>query len=258
MPEKLDLRDFMDAWPYDPDDNVRLVSCADGREVIQVRQPLGIEQYELNGRPDGARPHGMESALEYQLARLERARGAGREDEFRLSEADCEELFGEGLLYYYRYFYLFQLEDWERTVRDTARNLRVFDLVNRHAEREDDRVYLEQWRPYIVRINAVARVMIEMNARRHERARDLLQRAIRLIEQLPELDNETFRFERQRSLTTLEQLAAEIEEARPLGEREKLQRELQQAVAAEEFERAAQLRDRLRSLSSRPAPGEAA
>jgi len=42
----------------------------DGRPIMQVRTPLGIEQYELDGRPDGRHPHDMESVLDFQHARL--------------------------------------------------------------------------------------------------------------------------------------------------------------------------------------------
>ena len=48
------------------------------------------------------------------------------------------------------------------TQRDTAtRNLRLFDFVHQHAHRKEDRHHLEQWRPYILRINAVARAWQE-------------------------------------------------------------------------------------------------
>ena len=92
-----DLKALLEAWAYDPDDCVRVVTLADGREVMQVRLPLGIEQYEIDGRPDGQHPHGAESALDYQL---ERSNNAG-DSKFQLSPDDCVELFNEGVLYYY-------------------------------------------------------------------------------------------------------------------------------------------------------------
>jgi hypothetical protein len=52
-----DLREFLGYWPYDPDQNVRLVSGSDGRGIMLVRQPMGLEEYEVDGRPDGLRPH---------------------------------------------------------------------------------------------------------------------------------------------------------------------------------------------------------
>src|SRR6516164_5389851 len=74
MNDSADIRRILEAWPYDPDKDARLTQGEDGREILQVRTPVGLEQYELDGRPDGARPHGMESALEFYLQRLEDAR----------------------------------------------------------------------------------------------------------------------------------------------------------------------------------------
>jgi hypothetical protein len=248
MNRNLDLKPWMDEWPHDPDKNIRLIRCSDGRTVIQVRQPVGIEQYETEGRPDGTRPHGADSALDYQLARWQQAKTEGTEDAFRLSEDECAELFNEGVLYYFRYFYLFQLEEWELTVRDTTRNMRLFDFVSRHAEREEDRTHLEQWRPYIIRMNAVARAMLAVDDQDHGQAREILQAAIAQVEGLEKIDNQTFQFEAERSLAALRELLEQIESNRPLSERERLERALKAAVDEEQFERAAELRDKIRDL----------
>src|SRR6516165_375595 len=98
MSDAYDLRKLLLDWPHDPENDARIVRVEGGREVLQVRTPLGIEQLELDGRPDGARPHGMESALEFQAQRLEVARAAGSEADFELTPAQCEELFNEGTL----------------------------------------------------------------------------------------------------------------------------------------------------------------
>src|SRR5215813_10468196 len=159
MSESFDLRRLLQAWPYDPDQDARLIRGEDGREILQVRTPVGVEQYELDGRPDAARPHGMESALDFQLQRLKDSKSEDADKNFELNEAECAELFNEGTLYYFRYVRLFQLRDWARTIRDTGRNLKLFDFVHRFAEREEDRVFLEKWRPYILRVNVSAAAM---------------------------------------------------------------------------------------------------
>src|SRR5512146_1951159 len=119
MSESVDIRHLLQSWPYDPEEDARFVNGDDGRELLQVRTPVGIEQYELEGRPDGARPHGMESALEFYYQRLEVAKAAGKESDFELTPTQCAEIFNEGTLYYFRYVRLFQLQDWKRTLRDT-------------------------------------------------------------------------------------------------------------------------------------------
>ena len=248
MSEWVDLRKFLANWPYDPDNDARVIHGEGGREILQVRTPLGLEQYELEGRPDGSRPHGMESALDYHLERLDSARKEQREGEFELNETECAELFNEGTLYYLRYLRLFQLRDWARTARDTTRNLRVFDLVHRYAQREEDQQYLEKWRPYILRMQAISEAMIALEEDAHHRAEQILLNAIEAIELLPELNDETFGFERERSLAALRDLVKQVEKKKPVTELESLEQQLRRAIEEQEFELAAQLRDRIRAL----------
>lgn len=251
MNNPFDLRRLLECWPYDPDDDARIVRGEDGREVLQVRTPLGIEQLEVEGRPDGARPHGVESAFEYQLQRLAKARAAGAESEFQLDAEDCMELFGEGTLYYFRYLRLFQLKRWAATIRDTARNLRLFDFVHQYAAREEDQCYLEKWRPYILRMNASASALLALEKGAHDKALEIIHACIERIEGLEELDDETFTFERGRSLTALHELADQVQQTRPVSAVERLERQLKRAIDKQEFERAAELRDKLRALKNR-------
>jgi len=248
MNDSMDLRKFLQDWPYDPEHDARIVRGDDGREILQVRTPLGIEQYEIDGRPDGARPHGLESALEFYQRRREESRMAGHEAEFELSPEECSELFTEGTLYYFRYVRLFQLRDWVRTVRDTERNVRAFDLVHRYARREEDQQFLEKWRPYILRIHGSAAAMLSLESGAHAKALRILNETIARIGALDELDDESFRFERERSLAALRELASQIRKDRPLSDEERLEHQLRRAIEAQDFERAAELRDRLREL----------
>jgi hypothetical protein len=248
MSDSIDLRRWLKSWPYDPDNDGRIIRGEDGREILQVRTPVGIEQYELDGRPDAERPHGMESALEFHQRRFELAKIAGKEAGFQLSPPDCAELFNEGTLYYFRYVRLFQLRDWARTMRDTARNLRAFDFVHLHAGGEEDRLFLEKWRPYIIRVNACAGAMMALDKHEHHKALRITNDAIEKIEALPDQEDETFHFERERSLAALRELAAQIQQNRPLSEMEKLEEQLQRAIQKQEFERAAKLRDQIRDL----------
>ena len=248
MHDSADLRKLLKSWPYDPENDARVVRGDDSREVLQVRTPLGVEQYELDGRPDGLRPHGMDSALEYYLQRLNQAKFSGREDEFELGPQECSELFHEGTLFYFRYVRLFQLKDWPRTIRDTARNLRAFDFLHRYARREEDQQFLEKWRPYILHVNANATVMQSVEKGAYDEALKLAREAIRKIESLEELEDDTFKFERERSIMSLRELESQIVKNRPLSELEQLEHQLRRAIDKQEFERAAKLRDRIREL----------
>jgi hypothetical protein len=248
MSDSPDIRRILQGWAYDPENDARLTQGDDGRQILQVRTPVGIEQYELDGRPDGARPHGFESALEYYQQRLAEAEAKGRIAEFKIGQRECNELFSEGTLYYFRYVRLFQLKDWPRTVRDTTRNLRVFDFIHRYARRESDQQFLEKWRPYIIRVHSSAGAMLELEKKAYDSALRMADEGIKKIENLEDLEDETFQFERERSLTALRELSSQIQKNRPLSELEQLEQQLRRAIERQEFERAAQLRDRIRDL----------
>jgi len=160
----------LDRWPYDPDDNVLLARGENRRQIMLVRQLMGIEQYEVEGRPDGQRPHGMESSLEFQLARLAAAKTAGLEETFRLSAATCEELFKEGMMYHYRFLNFCRLKKWARAEHDTARNLRLIELVRRYAEHEEDRAQFKQWQSDVTRMNALSHAMTLLRRGKHDKA----------------------------------------------------------------------------------------
>lgn len=148
-----DLREFLNSWPYDPDNNVRLAPGADGREIIVVRRAMGLETYEVDGRPDGSKPHWMGSLLEFHLQRLAVAQRAGSAAIFKLSPVDCSELFEEGLIYWHRSMSFFRLKDWTRAERDTARVLAVINFVKQYAEQEEGGVRPADWRPMGVPLN---------------------------------------------------------------------------------------------------------
>ena len=130
-----DITHILRDWEYEPGSQIRIIVADDGREVLQVRQPLGIEQYELDGRPDGKRPFGRESVLDEMHYRLDSYRKEhGSEEGFTISHEDFMLLQNEGIIYYFRYLVLFQIGDFERTARDTEHNLKICDIVEDFTE----------------------------------------------------------------------------------------------------------------------------
>ncbi len=249
-----DMTDLLNEWSFDPEANVRKISGKDGVAKIQIRVDQGafqgILQLNLDGRPDGRRPHGRDFALDYYQGELEkyhREHGASDED-FVLNEAACRELFDEGSRLYKRYAFLIQLHDYRRVVRDTERNMALFRFVNRYAASEEDRDNLERWWPYILRINGVARAMISIGDEDYDGALAIVQRTRARIGTWPEVEAEEFFLERERSEAALEELEQEILQKKPLSQQEQLERWLEEAVDSENFEKAALLRDELKKL----------
>ena len=252
-----DITDLLREWEYDSDNQVRVIRANDGRQVLQVRQPLGIEQYEMDGRPDGQRPFDRESMLDEFQGRLQDwIEVHGEETGFTIGHDDFQLLHSEGLLYYYRYLILFQISDFMRSARDTEHNLQLCELVERYVEQEEDRNELLQYRPYILRMNAISKAMISLHQEMKAAARQIIESAIEEIENMTEIDTPAFQFERVRSLnylrSTLKQVITQKAGGKGGGKREKfvsrLRSELEEAVEAENYERAAELRDRIRGL----------
>ena len=154
----LDLNSLLKDWPHESGAiKVRKVPGLDGREKLQLRIDLGLLQMEMDGRPDGQRPHNCESYLVYHQRRALRA--AERGEDYELSPEQCGELQQEGIQYYHRYLSLFQIDEFEGVIRDTQRNLDLFTFVDEHSEREDLVWSFQQFRPYVLMMNA-ARVSI--------------------------------------------------------------------------------------------------
>jgi len=243
-----DLSQLLSEWPYDPDQTIRIITAEDGRQVMQLRLPLGVEQYELRGRPDGRRPMEEESYLDHMESEVRRYTDQhGSDLGFHIGHDDAVELHNEGLLYYYRYLLLFQINDYARVIEDTDHNLRLCNLLERYCHDEEDRNAVLQFRPYILRMNAVAKAMAMLHGSLPGSPTAVLQQAIDEINAMEEIESPAFQLEKVRSVNYLKATLKQVEES-PADEAEQLKRELERAVQEENYERAAQLRDRLNSL----------
>ena len=250
MAEKsVDVSHVLQGWDYKPDEmNVRLIMGDDKREKIQMRLDLGLLQMEVTGRPDGKRPHGFESYLDYQWDALHRRHDrTGSDEGWQLSVEEANSLRLEALQYYHRYLSFFFLEDWVGLVRDTQRNLEVFDLLFKYGP-DDEKWSSEQYRPYVLMMNTRGRVSLSLQERDYDLAFKQLAGGIAAIEAhyehtgRPELAAES------QELQFLRDWQEKVRQRKPLSPREKLQRELEAAIQEEAYERAAQIRDALREL----------
>jgi len=240
-----DITRILRDWEYDSGNLIRIIKADDGREVLQVRQPLGLEQYELQGRPDGLAPEGKESYVELFQERLrDHAAAQGSDQGFALSHEDFVRLQNEGVLYYYRYLVLFQIGDFTRTASDTDHNLALCDLVDKYGEKDADKKEILQYRPYILRINAISKAMISLNQQLKAAAMQIIESAIDVIKRMPNIDTPAFQFEKIRSINSLRATLKQIQEQK-VSPIDKLRAELDQAVSDEDYEAAAKLRDRI-------------
>ena len=245
-----DIKNIMDHWPYEPGTiQVRRIIANDGSVKIQMRLNLGLLQMESTGRPDGRRPHGKESLLDYFEGKLaDYMLRHGTDEGFTVGSRACEQLREEGVLYYHRYLSNLHLGEYGAVVRDTTRNLHLQDFMLKYARHRADRGSLESHRPYVTMMNAQAKAHLALEE-------DDLDRALAEVNSGAEKIRTFFSEHDQPELTrqsdelqALLRLREQIVARRPRSRLDVLRERLAQAVQAEQFERAANLRDEIRRL----------
>ena len=243
-----DLSDLLRDWPFEPGQlQVRKIVGSDGRDKLQLRLDMGVLQMEMTGRPDGQEPHGVDSELEYQV---ERAKEKG--DDFELTAEEIGELQAEGVQYYHRYLALFQLGDWTSVIRDTKRNLEMFNFVAKHAPDEDAASLVQQFRPYVLMMNTRAKANLALEKSDVESAIGLVEKGVAKIEKFlkdsPRDEAAGGSETENAEVVSLREWLEELRKVKPMTPVEKLRQEMEQAVEAEKYERAAELRDAIRDM----------
>lgn len=246
-----DITPLLAGWSYEPGTiNVRKIVGSDGRPKLQMRVDLGLLQMEVNGRPDGVRPHGHESLLDYYERQLEQHRQANGSDiGFHLTRPQCESLRHEAAMYYQRYLSLFVLEEYSGVIRDTSRNLRLLDLCFRFAADEQDRLWLEQYRPYILMMQTRASASLLVRDNRIADAYRITRKALRRIRNFFTRFQQPDAYNHSSEVRTLKKLARDLKSKLPIDPLKQLQKELDAAIRAERYEQAAQLRDQITRLT---------
>lgn len=248
--ESLDISRMLAGWEFEAGQlSVRKIRGDDGRPRLQIRLDLGLLQMELTGRPDGRRPNDFVSLYDYHLDRLNEHRTRfGTELGYFLSPNDCRELRDEASMYYHRYLGLFVLGDYSGAARDTKRNLDVVEFCRRHAAEDRDRVAMEAYRPYLLMMHARARAGLSLEDDDPRAALKVIRWALREIRDHFRRFGGRRAHEASGEVRVLRKLASHLERSVPQSPVRRLKRALERAVAREDYERAARLRDQLARL----------
>jgi len=230
---------LLSEWPYEPSSvSVRIVKGDDARDVIQMRVDMGILQLETTGRPDGERFDGGDTYYDHLLKEsLESENG------FELSEDQCAEADREFVQFYHRRICWLALREYRRAVNDADHTLAFMDFCSEHSPEEAWALTHEQYRPFVLFHRTQAAALAELEDSGPESAISEINRGLEQFETLfREHDAEEY-YEDDELVARLkelrESLREEFEVGRTLSER------LADAIAAEEYELAARLRDEL-------------
>lgn len=251
-----DIRDILKDWNYEPGSvSARWIEGTDGRPKIQLRLDLGLFQMEPTGRPDGTRPRGHESLLAYYHQQV-KDRLSG--ETLKLDAEACSALQQEAMQYYYRYLAGYALQNLDGVIRDTQHNLDLIQFAGVHAAREDLAWQFQQFLPYVRMMNARARAERALEQDQHAESIRILKEALDEIRNFWAEHGVDRSPSGNQEIDLLKNLLHEVQSRKPKSPAEQLREELDRAVAEEEYEKAAQLRDRLNALQAEVRDSETA
>jgi hypothetical protein len=239
MAKRHDIDRILQEWPYEPGEiSARLVRATDGREVLQMRVEMGVLQLETEGRPDGQRPGDANTYFDYLAAM------AGKSsEEFQLTSEQCAEADREFMQFYHRRVCWLALREFRRAATDADHTLAFMNFVREHSPDEEWTLSHEQYRPFVLfhRTQAVALATLEEVG--PEEALQELNRGLQRFRDLFAEYEAEEQFDEDELVKRLIELRDTLREQYDL--KPSLSEQLAEAVAAEEYELAAKLRDEL-------------
>ena len=232
------IDEILRAWAYEPNAvNVRKARGLDGRDVLQMRIEMGILQLETTGRPDGDRPEGHATYFDYLLQEAE------RQDHLVLSEAQCAEADREFVQFYHRRICWLAIRHFEQAVQDADHTLGLMDFCRDHSPDEAWTMNHEQYRPFVMFHRTQAATLKSLEEDDAELAIEEVNQGLEQLRQFfAEFDADED-YDEHELVERLVELRESVREKFAVGRT--LQEQLGDAIAAEQYELAARLRDKL-------------
>jgi UvrB/uvrC motif len=150
--------------------------------------------------------------------------------------------------YYHRYVAMMALEDYRAVIRDTTRNMRVLDLCREYAEHEQDREFLEQFRPYIVMVRARALASLAIADNEPKAALHAIDEALEALRSHFDGAEEPNAFDMSGEVQMLRSMRDTLVPKLPVSQMAELRARLAKAIEQENYELAAILRDELKQI----------
>lgn len=241
MPSPRDIDTLLKNWVFRPGEvTARLIKARSGREVLQMRIDMGIVQMETELRPDGLKPNGAETYYDYLVSE---AIQAG--DSFRLTQEQCGEADREFVQYYQRRLCWLSLREYRRAAHDADHSLAFMDFVHRHSPDEEWTLSHEQYRPFVLfhRVQAGALAALQENG--PETAISEINTGLARFRDLFARYDASEQYADDELVRRLEEMRESVRERYEIGRT--LDERLVEAVRAEDYELAAQIRDQIRN-----------
>jgi hypothetical protein len=239
MPQRQDIDFILRKWPYQPGVvGARFVEGSDGRKVMQMRIEMGVLQMETTGRPDGVRPGGSETYLDYLNAQC-----VHKGDAFALTDEDHTEVDREFLQFYHRRICCLALREFRQAVADADHTLALMDFVAHWSTDMEWTLSHEQYRPFVIFHRAQAAALAEVQESNPEAAIEEINHALDRIRAVYVKVEAEEQYDHDELVSQLTQLKESLRHEYGVGRT--LTEQLDDAVAAEQYERAARLRDEI-------------
>ena len=237
--KRQDIDHLLRNWPYEPGEvSARLVEAADGREVLQMRVEMGILQLEVQHRPDGERPSGAETYFDYLLGVA-----IHDGDDFLLTEDQCAEVDREFVQFYHRRICWLAMREFRRAVRDADHSLALMDFVKKASPSEEWTLSHEQYRPFILFHRTQAAALDRLEEATPEAAIEEINQGLERMRAFYDEYEADENFEDDEMVVRLAELKESLREHYHVGRT--LTERLADAIAAEQYELAARLRDEI-------------
>lgn len=238
-----DIDAALKGWEFKPGIvQSRMVQAADGRQVIQMRIDLGLLQMETTGRPDGMRPHGTATYYEYlqQQARI----AARAERSFVMGEEQCQEADREFVQFYHRRLCWLALRNFQAAVADADHTLAFMDFIRDHAPEEEYAQAHERYRGFVIFHRTQAAAALAVEQQKPEQAVDEIEAGLAKLREFFAAFEAEEQMEEDGMVRQLRSMESSLRKTHKIEAT--LQEQLQRAVANEEYETAAKIRDELR------------
>jgi hypothetical protein len=239
MSRRKDIDEILMQWPYQPGEVMaRLIKASDGREVLQMRVDMGVLQMEVDRRPDGFRPHGFETYFDYLISQV-----IQDGDDFTLTQEQCAAADREFVSFYHRRICWLALREFRRAMKDADHTLAFMDFIKQHSPEEDWTISHEQYRPFVLFHRAQAAALAELEEHGPEAAINEIKLALEQFRKVFEEYEVPEKYDEDELVRRLTELQDTLREHYRVGRT--LNEQLAEAVASEQYELAAQLRDEI-------------